>query len=51
MTVFGVCRRIDGSGFEGCVEFGSVAFSGVLTIIGGKNMGTGIGFSIENCQC
>ena len=42
MTVF-----IGGTGFGDCVEFDSVEFSGAPAVIGGKNMGTDVGFSIE----
>ena len=48
ITILGVGCRIGGPGFGNCVEFDSVASPGE-TIIGGKNMGTGVGFSVGNC--
>ena len=50
ITVLGVGCCIGGPGFGNCVEFDSVVFSGE-TIIDGKNMGAGVGFSVGNCWC
>ena len=44
MTVLGVCYRIGGTGFRGCVGFDSLAFPGV-TIIDGTNIGAGVGLT------